>query len=102
MNGNGGMGSGMMPPMMPPMGGMGGMGGGNDQKERERQTWLSEDDEVWGANDAAGLSVIGRPDEEGYEFDESIVAAGPIRGPRQPAPQPAEDEQEAETATRNA
>lgn len=102
MNGPNGMpGSGMMPPMMPPM--MGGAGGaGNDQKERERQTWLSEDEEVWGANEAAGFSVIGRPDEEDYEFDESIVAAGPIRGPRQPAQQPAEDEQDAETATRHA
>lgn len=98
-----GVGSPMMPPMMPPMGGMGGMGGNNDQKERERQTWLSEDDEVWGANEAAGMSVIGRPDEEGYEFDESILAAGPSRGPRQPVQQqPAEGEQTEETASGSA
>lgn len=62
-----GGGSPMMPPMMPPMGGMGGMGGsggrGEGDRDRERQTWLSEDDEVWGAHLVAGNGVIGRPDD---------------------------------------
>ncbi|MEU3598520.1 AAWKG family protein [Streptomyces sp. NPDC006798] len=54
--------SGMMPPMMPPMGGMGGMGGGQggQNDERERQTWISEDEEVWGTDEGGVAGVIGR------------------------------------------
>ncbi|MFI5843122.1 hypothetical protein ACIA8K_25770 [Catenuloplanes sp. NPDC051500] len=47
----------------PPMGGMGGMGGQqNQEKERERKTWLEEDDEVWGTDPDVGPAVIGRVD----------------------------------------
>jgi hypothetical protein len=96
--GPGGMG-GM--PFMPPMGGgMGGMGGGpgGSKEERERQTWLSEDEEVWGTSVAAGAAVIGRPDEDEDEFDpdELILPAGPVRTPRPGTPVPAR----AGTATR--
>ncbi|MFI6576134.1 hypothetical protein ACIBFB_10040 [Nocardiopsis sp. NPDC050513] len=49
------------PPMMPPM--MGGMGGAGGQGERERQrsTWLSEDERVWGTASDARQTVLGRP-----------------------------------------
>ncbi len=41
------------------MGGMGGPGAGGD-KERERTTWLVEDEEVWGTDPDLAPSVIGR------------------------------------------
>jgi hypothetical protein len=96
-------GAGGMPMMPPMMGGMGGAGG-NDQKERERTTWLSEDEEVWGVNQPAGMSVVGRPDEDDYDIDESLVAAGPVRGPRRPAkdrPQPDHRDAERTAAGQN-
>lgn len=49
--------------MMPPMGGMGaGAGGqaGQGGQERQRTTWLSEDEEVWGTDSGAVTGVIGR------------------------------------------
>lgn len=57
----GATGSGM--PFLPPMGmgggapGGGGAGSGND---RQRNVWLSEDEEVWGTEPEAGTGVIGR------------------------------------------
>jgi len=50
-------------PFFPPM--MGGMGGGQGEKpqERERQTWLSEDEAVWGTDVDAGPGVIGGLDD---------------------------------------
>ncbi|MEN3356716.1 MAG: hypothetical protein V7637_698 [Mycobacteriales bacterium] len=39
----------------------GGAGGGKDD-ERERTTWLLEDDDVWGAGTGTGSGVLGRPD----------------------------------------
>ncbi|MDH6116812.1 hypothetical protein ABH930_000231 [Kitasatospora sp. GAS204A] len=51
------------PPMMPPMGGMGGMGAGGaggQGQERQRTTWLSEDEETWGTESTAVDGVIGR------------------------------------------
>jgi|GEM_PF-2502844 len=84
--GLGGMGLGGMP-MMPPM--MGGMGhGNNESKERERQTWLSEDEDVWGINAAAGIGVIGRPGCDDHEVEESLVTAAPSR-PSRHSPEPA-------------
>ncbi|MFD8713502.1 hypothetical protein ACFV07_23970 [Streptomyces anulatus] len=55
----GGTGSGM--PFMPPMG-MGGApgGGGGSGNDRQRNVWLSEDEEVWGTEPEAGTGVIGR------------------------------------------
>ena len=66
----------MMPPMMPP-----GAAGGQD-KERERTTWLAEDEEVWGTDPDVSPSVIGR--------DEYIDGDRDERDPWSPAPkQPA-------------
>jgi hypothetical protein len=60
--GAGGMGAGGLGRGMPfggmPMG-MGGGQGGGDNDERERTTWLTEDEDVWGGDDDAGPSVIG-------------------------------------------
>jgi hypothetical protein len=79
-----------------PMGGMGGMpfmpgmGGqpGGEKKERERQTWLSEDEKVWGTHVTASLGVIGRPEDDEDEIDseELVLPAGPVRS-RRPAPE---------------
>ncbi len=57
----GGTGTGM--PFMPPMGmGAGGApgGGAGNGGERQRNVWLSEDEEVWGTEPDAGTGVIGR------------------------------------------
>ena len=43
-------------------GGMGGMGGGmGGNQERERSTWLAEDEDVWGTEPGVGVGVL-RPD----------------------------------------
>ncbi|MFC9620576.1 hypothetical protein ACFTXM_11425 [Streptomyces sp. NPDC056930] len=57
----GGTGTGM--PFMPPMGmggGGGAPGGGGNGGDRQRNVWLSEDEEVWGTEPDAGTGVIGR------------------------------------------
>jgi hypothetical protein len=69
-----GAGSGM-PPMMPP-----GSGQGLGKKERERTTWLNEDEKVWGLDDGVGAGVIGRPDED----EEDEFAEGAAVLPRRP------------------
>jgi hypothetical protein len=52
-------------PFFPPMMG-GGAGAGEKPQERERQTWLSEDEAVWGTEVDASSGVIGRlQDDEG-------------------------------------
>jgi hypothetical protein len=68
------------------MGGMGGMGG--EKKERERQTWLSEDEKVWGTDVSAGIAVIGLPDDDSddeLDPEEIIQPLGPVRGRHTPA-----------------
>jgi hypothetical protein len=65
-------------PFFPPMAGSGGMGG-NQQQERERTTWLAEDEDVWGTEPQVGPAVLGRDffgaDEDADdEFDEAITA----------------------------
>uniref|UniRef100_A0AAU2K1W2 AAWKG family protein n=1 Tax=Streptomyces sp. NBC_00049 TaxID=2903617 RepID=A0AAU2K1W2_9ACTN len=48
-------------PMMPPMGGgMGGGGQSTQSDERERATWVSEDEDVWGTDEGGVSAVIGR------------------------------------------
>ncbi|MFJ1569242.1 AAWKG family protein [Streptomyces erythrochromogenes] len=47
-------------PMMPPMGGMGGGGQSTQSEERERATWVSEDEDVWGTDEGGVSAVIGR------------------------------------------
>ncbi|GAA4881289.1 hypothetical protein [Kitasatospora terrestris] len=52
---------GMTGPMMPPMGAGAGAGmAGQGEKDRQRTTWLSEDEEVWGTDSGAVTGVIGR------------------------------------------
>lgn len=58
----------MMPPMMPPMN-----GGQGDSKERERQTWLSEDDKIWGTDSDAGVGIIGLPNDVSFESEEPLA-----------------------------
>jgi len=55
------------PPMMGGMG-MGGMGG-TPAQERERSTWLAEDEEVWGTDPGVGVGVLGRDAEDEEEAD---------------------------------
>lgn len=52
---------GMMPPMHP--GGAGG-GGGQQNQDRERNTWLMEDEDVWENTCDIPPSVLGRPDPD--------------------------------------
>ena len=60
-------------PFFPPMAGMGGMGMGGHPQERERTTWLAEDEKVWGTNPDVGPAVIGRGDIDiETDFDEEI------------------------------
>jgi hypothetical protein len=68
---------------MPMMGGMGGMGGGRDNR-RERKTWLTEDEKVWGTQFAGGQGLVGRPEGELVEtgVEEFVLPAGPVRQPR--------------------
>ncbi|MFD9811682.1 hypothetical protein [Streptomyces sp. NPDC059080] len=48
-------------PMVPPMGGGGGAGGGGQGEQgRQRQTWIDEDEEVWGTDEGTTPGVIGR------------------------------------------
>jgi hypothetical protein len=85
--GMGGMGGGM--PFMP-MGGMGGGGGGAPQgKERERNTWLTEDEDVWGTDPECAPAVIGRAGTDdgdggqGFEQESRPERPGaPTRTPR--------------------
>ena len=76
-------------PFFPPM--MGGQGaGGEKPQERERQTWLSEDEEIWGTSVSVGSGVIGRLEEEEHETEE-VPLSRPSRqrradGPRRPRP----------------
>ncbi len=71
-------------PFFPPM--MGGMGGGAGEKpqERERQTWLAEDEAVWGTDVDAGSGVIGRR-EDGDGRDDELAGALPGEELRHPA-----------------
>ncbi|MEH1016721.1 hypothetical protein V6U90_26930, partial [Micromonospora sp. CPCC 206060] len=60
--GSGGMPSGgmpFMPPMMPGMG-MGGGGQPGQDRDRQRSTWLKEDEKVWGTDPDCAPAVIGR------------------------------------------
>ncbi|MFE7615108.1 hypothetical protein [Streptomyces sp. NPDC057496] len=47
-------------PFMPPMGMGGGAPGGGNGADRQRNVWLSEDEEVWGTESGTGTGVIGR------------------------------------------
>ncbi|MEV0133078.1 hypothetical protein AB0H83_32030 [Dactylosporangium sp. NPDC050688] len=49
-------------PLYPPTAGMGGMGGqgGQGGQDRQRTTWLSEDEKVWGTDRPVAPAVLGR------------------------------------------
>ncbi|WP_026311051.1 hypothetical protein [Parafrankia elaeagni] len=71
-------------PFMPMPMGMGGgapMGGGGQSRERQRNTWLTEDEEVWGTDPVCGPAVVGREDTPTQ--DDS-----PYRDPALPTPAP--------------
>jgi hypothetical protein len=62
---------------------MGGMGGGQGQsKDRQRNTWLTEDEEVWGTDPECAPAVVGRGD--GPTDGESERPAGPVLVPAPP------------------
>lgn len=101
-SGTSGGGAGSQMPYMPPMGGMGGGGGGGGKEgqERERTTWLSEDEEVWGTDPDLAPMVLGRPTPEdtrggGYREQQPLPGTagrghGPAgTGPRTGTPNPA-------------
>src|SRR5207248_532512 len=65
-------------PFFPPM--AGGVGGAGDKpKERERQTWLSEDESVWGTGEEAGIAVVGWPGGEQPYDEEPLPPSRPVR-----------------------
>jgi uncharacterized protein YukE len=80
-------------PLYPPTGGMGaGMGGpgGQPTQDRERTTWLAEDEEVWGTAPKAAPTVLGRRpartgtgrDREMGDEDEFGIPGAARRGSR--------------------
>lgn len=76
--GNGGM------PFMPPMGGAPGAGGQQD-RDRERTTWLAEDEDVWGTDPDCAPAVIGRSTVS-PETRPAPDRAAPARTPARQAP----------------
>ncbi|WP_261562287.1 hypothetical protein, partial [Frankia tisae] len=65
-----------------PMGGMGGGPGQGQSKERQRNTWLTEDEEVWGTDPECAPAVVGRAD--GPASSEPDVTQGPVVVPSPP------------------
>ncbi|OKI18551.1 hypothetical protein A6A08_24720 [Nocardiopsis sp. TSRI0078] len=59
--GSGASGMGGMPMMPPMMGGGMGSGAGDNNRDRQRSTWLSEDEKVWGTAADGQRSALGRP-----------------------------------------
>ncbi len=76
-------------PMMPPMGGMGGGGAGQENKERERKTWLEEDEDTWGTDPDCSVAVIGRDQETAEPTVPMPGGPGRSGGPINPAYGPA-------------
>jgi hypothetical protein len=73
-------------------GGGGGMAGGQQGlQERERTTWLAEDEDVWGTEPTAGPGVLGRDlmdsdDGDLDDYSEYSEAAKPQRHSRTRTP----------------
>ncbi|KJE19671.1 hypothetical protein FF36_06039 [Frankia torreyi] len=87
LNGSGGANGSAMSGGMPfmPMGGMGGLGGGGQgqqPKERQRNTWLTEDEDVWGTEPECAPAVVGRGD--GPADGEPDRPASPVLVPPTP------------------
>ncbi|MGC4807649.1 hypothetical protein [Micromonospora sp. DT233] len=79
--GMGGMGGGM--PFMPPMMGGPGMGGGQQDRDRQRNTWLKEDEEVWGTDPDCAPAVIGRRRKPGKADEDEYPTSGDEWAPTQ-------------------
>ena len=76
-------------PFMPPMGGMG-AGAGQQEKERERTTWLAEDEDVWGTDPDVAPAVVGRDEIPDVEpGDRSARRPAPSRRTTTPPQTPA-------------
>jgi hypothetical protein len=73
-------------PFMPPMGGMGGMGasGNQQEKDRERTTWLAEDEEIWGTDPDVAPAVVGREEIPDMEPGDPSRRPAPTQGPGSP------------------
>jgi hypothetical protein len=74
-------------PFMPPMTGAG-AGSSANEKERERTTWLTEDEEVWGTEPDVVSAVVGRDEVPEGAPAEPARRPSPPRtpaGPQQPA-----------------
>ncbi|MBN1171983.1 MAG: hypothetical protein JXA67_07395 [Micromonosporaceae bacterium] len=69
-------------PMSPMMGGMGGMGAGQQEKERERTTWLAEDEDVWGTDPECAPAVLGRFDDGPSTTESTRPTQQPSRRPQ--------------------
>jgi hypothetical protein len=74
-------------PFYPPMAGSGmGMGGQQAGQERERTTWLAEDEDVWGTDPTVGPASIGRDfddlDEDNDSYDDFVSPATRSRRPQ--------------------
>jgi len=61
---------------MPYLPGMGGARGGAPGRGRERRTWLTEDEEVWGAAPTARAGVVGPLEVDEYLDSDQLVAPG--------------------------
>ncbi|PZG14114.1 hypothetical protein C1I95_22400, partial [Micromonospora craterilacus] len=84
----GAMGTGGMP-FMPPMGGMGSPGGRDSEKERERTTWLAEEEDVWGTEPDVTAAVIGREDYQPETVGQPTRRPSATPRPGQPTYEPA-------------
>ncbi|NMO55376.1 hypothetical protein HH310_29860 [Actinoplanes sp. TBRC 11911] len=72
-------------PFMPPMGGLGGVGGQDKDKDRERTTWLAEEEEVWGTDPDLAPSVIGRDQQPDGSAEDRVPRSPASSSPYGPA-----------------
>ncbi|MFI7608304.1 hypothetical protein ACIBTV_24590 [Micromonospora sp. NPDC049366] len=81
-----GAGGGAGMPFMPPMGGMGAGGGKDENKERERTTWLQEDRDIWNVAGDVAPGVIRGIDPAHAQDDTADPADIPVYTPTRPRP----------------
>jgi hypothetical protein len=74
-------------PFFPPMMGNPGGQNQNNEKERERTTWLAEEEEVWGTDPECAPAVVGRDDSDSAPAAPARRPSAPRgpSGPQQPA-----------------
>ncbi|MEV0461153.1 hypothetical protein, partial [Catellatospora methionotrophica] len=80
--------SGSGAPFMPPMGGMGAGAGKDDNKERERTTWLQEDRDIWNVAGDVPPGVIrgGDPTQSEDGTQGTGTTDVPVYTPTRPRP----------------